>query len=202
MNRALPWVLALGTVAIGAVGVWSQQAGGVLAYADETPIRLGAPAPAVVDVLELVAGDAVSAGTAVATLTLLPGPNGLGGGTMPLTSPIDAVVGQVHAAQGSTVVGGAPLVDLVPPGTLRVIACLDEHEAATVSLGDHAVVHPVGGDALRAEVVGFAPEVTEADARCRTWSVRPAYVRETYLGLLEGSITPGARATVRFEGPP
>lgn len=117
-----------------------------------------------------------------------------------LTAPADATVTAVHHRTGAVVTAGTPLVELTPPATAQVVACLSETEARDVHPAQQAWVVPSdGGPRRRATVTTVSDAVTPAAERCRALVNREEWVRTAQLRLDDGStLSPGARVVVRL----
>lgn len=128
-----------------------------------------------------------------------------------LRAPADGEVTALHLRPGEVVAAGAPVLSLGGSGShrdptaVRVLVCLGELQAAEVTPGDAAVLHPTGpgGLAIPAHVTHLAPHVGELPLRCRRDPQAPEWGRAAYVALDDRSpLLPGQSFSVVFAGRP
>ena len=119
-----------------------------------------------------------------------------------LRSPTEGRVVAVHHRPGEVVAGGQPIVSVVSHMSGRVVACLSEENALTVSENDRALLRVRGasGEEMGGRVAALGPLVDEVPVRCRTNPVQPSWGRNVVI-LLDNpaDVVPGQAFVVRFQ---
>lgn len=110
-------------------------------------------------------------------------------------APFDGVVTNRTVDPGDLALPGRPLLVLMAPGALKVVADLPAERAGTISVGDEVDVR-VGGSARQARVTRVVPAL---GAGSRTFRVEASLV-ETGTGVIPGSYA-RLEVAVRGEGP-
>jgi hypothetical protein len=119
-----------------------------------------------------------------------------------LRSPTDGRVVALHHRAGEVVAGGQPIVSVISHMSGRVVACLSEENALTVTENDRAFLRVRGavGEEMGGRVAALGPLVDEVPVRCRTNPVQPSWGRNVVIVLDNpADVVPGQAFTVRFE---
>ena len=117
-----------------------------------------------------------------------------------LRAPVDGTVTAILAQPMAVAAPGAPILELAPEGSGRIVACIGEEVRVPVVVGMEAVALSVASPAhaLSAKAIAFGP-VGELPARCWRDPRRPAYGRTVILEVTPpASLTPGEAFEVRF----
>jgi multidrug resistance efflux pump len=135
------------------------------------PIQVGAMNAGRVDAINPTIGATVHKGDVIATVAL-PSQVGVGQNGQPkmgflgagdthvdVQAPVDGIVIAEPVAVGATVAAGQPIVSVVDPSQLWVLANIEETNIARVKVGQPVTVHV---DALNADVPGKVEAVTPA----------------------------------------
>lgn len=98
-------------------------------------------------------------------------------------APFDGVVTRRSVDPGDLAAPGRPLVTIVSPGALKVVADVPAHRSGTFHAGMRVDVRPASGEAVTATVVRVVPALGEAN---RTFRVE-ARLDEELVGLVAGA---------------
>ena len=99
-----------------------------------------------------------------------------------LRAPVAGRVGHILARAGAVASDELPVLQLLPEDGRQVVVCLSEKEAAGVSSGDHARLHPrEGGATLTGTVRAVSAHVELYAPRCRTLATYGTWGRVAYV---------------------
>lgn len=119
-----------------------------------------------------------------------------------LRSPSDGHVSDVHLHTGGVAGPDTPVATVVGSGGGRVVACLAEHQALEVQVGDPATLWPRQGaaDPVRGHVVGLGAIMDTVPSRCRPNMRGRVWGRDVMILLDEPlALLPGQVLDVRLE---
>jgi multidrug resistance efflux pump len=185
-RRVLLPVLAVIVLVAAVVGLNAYREGQLYVSTDNAqltgqPVQVGAMNAGRVEAIMPTIGATVHKGDVIAQVAL-PSQIGMGQNGQPkmgflgagdthvdVQAPFDGVVIAEPVAVGATVAAGQPIVSLVDPSQLLVIANIEETNIARVKVGEPVTVHV---DALRADIPGKVEAVTPATAN--TFSLLPS----------------------------
>jgi multidrug resistance efflux pump len=170
------------------------------------PVQVGAMNAGRVDAIVPNIGDTVHRGDIIAQVAL-PSQVGVGQNGQPkmgflgpgdtrvaVQAPVDGVVIAEPVAVGATVTAGEPIVSIVDPSQLWVLANIEETDIARVKIGQTVNVHV---DALDGDIPGKVEAITPATAN--TFSMMPSqqtsgnFTKTTQLVPVRVSVTLGSQ---------
>lgn len=117
-----------------------------------------------------------------------------------LRAPVDGTVTAVLARPMAVAAPGAPILELAPEGSARIVACVGEELRIPAVVGMEAIALPIANPthALSAKAVAFGP-AGELPARCWRDPRRPAFGRTVILEVTPpATLVPGEAFEVRF----
>lgn len=117
-------------------------------------------------------------------------------------APASGRVGEIAVHEGAVVKAGSPLVNVVRQDTRRVVVCLDEATAASVSPGDGVTLFPrAGGERREGAVVGLGSSVDPHSQRCTTLRNLTRPGRSAYVLVAGDPLVPGQRFDAQLVDP-